>query len=114
MAFMEPEIIFDTWYCVETTAGSFILPEDVCIPRKIREYFPEYIGSSAKITGFSTKTGFGARLSAPGYMDSTDWEGVFSTEEEALSSLLDTYSLCAKCYEDENSCPCLEEEEGEN
>jgi len=35
--------------------------------------------------------GYGARLSAAGYMDSTEW-CVFKTEREALQYLLDTYA----------------------
>lgn len=35
-------------------------------------------------------TGYGARLSAPGYMDCTDW-CVFDTEQEAIDYLEETY-----------------------
>lgn len=35
-------------------------------------------------------TGFGARLSAPGYLDCTEW-CVFETEQEALDYLRETY-----------------------
>lgn len=31
------------------------------------------------------------RLSAPGYMDCTDWHGPFDTEEEAVADLLSCY-----------------------
>ena len=32
-----------------------------------------------------------ARLSAPGYMDATDWTGPFDTEEQALVALREMY-----------------------
>lgn len=32
-----------------------------------------------------------ARLSAPGYLDCTDWSGPFDTTEEAAQALLDLY-----------------------
>ena len=36
------------------------------------------------------RVGYGARLSAPGYLDCTDW-GVFDTEQEAKEYLEETY-----------------------
>jgi len=36
--------------------------------------------------------GWGARLSAPGYLDCTDWS-VFDTEREAKEYLRDTYDV---------------------
>lgn len=35
--------------------------------------------------------GFFSRLSAPGYLDCTDWSGPFDTKEEALEHLFDMY-----------------------
>jgi len=37
------------------------------------------------------RPGFYHRLSAPGYMDCTDWSGPFDTEEAAVADLLSTY-----------------------
>jgi hypothetical protein len=42
------------------------------------------------VIGVQLRTGYGARLSAPGYMDRTDWS-VFDTEEEAQTYLEETY-----------------------
>ena len=35
--------------------------------------------------------GWYARLSAPGYMDATDWIGPFDSEDESLQALYETY-----------------------
>jgi hypothetical protein len=35
--------------------------------------------------------GWYSRLSAPGYLDCTDWIGPFDTEDEAFESLYETY-----------------------
>lgn len=110
MAFMEPEVIHGEWYVVETNQGDFIIPSDVCKGSQVKEYFPEGIGSSAKITGFAIKKGWGARLQAPGYMDSTGWQGLYETVEEAMEALCESFDLCETCFE--NDCTC--EEEGEN
>lgn len=45
---------------------------------------------NGKVWEVSTTKGFGARLSAPGYMDATDWT-VFSTLDEAKSHLVEMY-----------------------
>ena len=39
----------------------------------------------------NTEPGWYARLSAPGYLDCTDWVGPYDTEEEALEALFDVY-----------------------
>ena len=43
------------------------------------------------IARFGRSKGWFARLSAPGYLDSTDWMGPFKTEEEAIQALKDQY-----------------------
>lgn len=35
--------------------------------------------------------GFYARLSAPGYLDATDWVGPYETEDEAIEALFELY-----------------------
>lgn len=37
--------------------------------------------------------GWYARLSAPGYLDCTDWSGPFKTEEEALQYVMELYDV---------------------
>jgi len=46
--------------------------------------------SYGKVYSATIRTGVGARLSAPGYMDCTEWS-VFDTEEEAQTYLDETY-----------------------
>jgi hypothetical protein len=38
-------------------------------------------------------TGWFCRLSAPGYMDCTDWSGPFETEQEARDHIAETYDV---------------------
>lgn len=45
------------------------------------------------------RRGFRARLSAPGYLDCTDWGRCFPTEAEALRDLCETHGLCVHCME---------------
>jgi hypothetical protein len=41
--------------------------------------------------GQECEDGFYCRLSAPGYLDCTEWSGPFETEEEAVAELLRMY-----------------------
>ena len=43
--------------------------------------------------------GWCARLSAPGYLDCTEWCGPCATEKEALRELAQAHDLCAHCME---------------
>ena len=82
--FMEPQITLHRgWLVVETMADGIDYIED--------EYnvhcdgmYPGYVGS------VSYATGHGARLSASGYLDCTDW-CVFDTEQQAIDYLAETY-----------------------
>lgn len=49
--------------------------------------------------------GFYSRLSAPGYLDCTDWLGPFKTEKQAKRELCDTYGLCPYCLDDVGAEP---------
>lgn len=61
--------------------------EDANAEAELAHYAAYYEG---KIESINYVSGFGARLSAPGYMDCTDWT-VFSTRQEAEQYLVDTY-----------------------
>ena len=55
--------------------------------------------SPAKLDGGDPdepEAGFYARLSAPGYMDATDWTGPFATEEAALEAVQELYEVDAE------------------
>lgn len=67
------------------------------------EYFPcEYFGRSDALEAYGVcdadtveeVSGYGCRLSMPGYLDCTDWI-VFPTVAEAAQSLLDMFYDCA-------------------
>jgi hypothetical protein len=92
MAFMRPEIVGkQDWAGVETTAGFWWVPIDVLTKSELEsarrgdfEPLLKYTeGSRVYSDQSSLKSGYGVRLSAPGYMDSTDWE-VYGSKKEAL------------------------------
>lgn len=84
-SFMEPDIEEGDWFQVDGTAGVFVFPEQYLSEEDVRR---EYEGEVWEV---ETIHGFGARLSAPGYMDCTDWS-VFDTYEEAARYLIENYS----------------------
>ena len=80
--FMKPDIEFGDWIDVETKNGERnLLTLEFFNPR-------EYTG---KIKTKTHRKKYGARLSAPGYIDSTEW-ACLDTEEEAYAYLLDAYT----------------------
>jgi hypothetical protein len=103
--FMQPQILKGKWIAVETDDGTFFLPEDVGIPvwwegeismdsiyasnaeesefRSLVLFYEQFM-PGRNPGSFEVIKGFGARLSAPGYLDSTDW-CVFDTVEEATA-----------------------------
>jgi hypothetical protein len=76
-SFMKPEVIQGTFYRVEDKYGfdSLVLPGHV----------GENGDDAEKVEGWF------ARLSAPGYLDCTDWDGPFKTREEAYAQLCKTF-----------------------
>lgn len=42
-------------------------------------------------------TGYSSRLSAPGYMDCTEWLGPFDSAGEARRAVVDDFELCPAC-----------------
>ena len=113
MSFMEPQITWDEWYKIDgpmgtewvpSTAPGVIIPSDLNPnnePRLVPEALDDYCENLTYWTLECVK-GYGACLSAPGYMDCTDW-CVFDTEKEASEYLQETYDL------DENLEPITEE-----
>jgi hypothetical protein len=50
-----------------------------------------------------------ARLSAPGYLDCTDWLGPFDTIEQSRAAIVEVFNVCPWCgarYEDDEECDC--------
>jgi hypothetical protein len=102
MGHMQPQVRFDRWYIVETTHGTVCVASDdvhnrgvllsrVHIAGLLRQY------CEGTVLSWEVKDGFGARISAPGYMDCTEWD-VFpgrgsdqKAETEAWAYLVENY-----------------------
>lgn len=102
MAFMEPEIIHTTMYSAEKNGETLTFPS-VCFGKAD-------VASEADVEEdeIEEQTGWWARLSAPGYMDATEWLGPYETEDEAKDDLAEENNLCPSCLAelDENyECP---------
>src|SRR5579872_758188 len=104
MAFMEHEVTFGDWIEVDGPCGTGFIPAELCgdvpeyhgdrqpIPDSLRDYC-----ENRECWEIKKREGWGARLSAPGYMDCTEWS-VFDSETEARSHLTEMYG-----DDDENS-----------
>lgn len=110
MAFMQPQIIKQRWLTIDGPDCTEYIPADLVREPSLGgfgedkrkqfvecEEYKDFIFDHAKDYCENTKfwelafvDGFGARFSAPGYMDATDWS-VFDTEAEAIKYLLDQH-----------------------
>jgi hypothetical protein len=91
MAFMEPEVTGkDEWAEVETNSGTWWVPFDILSKSEAEsarrgdfEPLLQYTeGTQVYSDQSSIRKGYGVRLSAPGYMDATEWE-VYGSLKEA-------------------------------
>jgi hypothetical protein len=108
MAFMQKQItVKRKWYEIETNAGTWFvdvadvdggrfakdleegLVLDTWALETLSKDYLQYTEGS-RLEGLSVREGYGARLSAPGYLDCTDWS-VFDTAEEAEKYLAENY-----------------------
>ena len=85
--FMEEQVthLMD-WWQVDGRAGTAWFPCDDFTEEEAAEAYELPQG----IKTISSVTGYGARLSADGYLDCTEW-CVFDTEQEAAEYLRDTF-----------------------
>ena len=85
MAFMEDQIEFGEWWELDSSEGIFYAPAWEVSKN-------EMIGDCANGSMWTIKLikGYGTRVSAPGYLDCSEW-CVFDTEEEAQEYLDDYY-----------------------
>ncbi len=83
-SFMQHATEYGTFYVGETTEGTTILHRDVFETEK-RHY------KLLRGERWEKRRGWYARLSAPGYLDSTDWTGPFDSEKEAHAFLNEMY-----------------------
>lgn len=92
MTHMKPEIIRTRMIDVDTDAGHVLVPADVFNPLKPLEFT-----EGAKLYGTDKVSGWFARLSAPGFVDCTDWRGPFYSRWEAKAEILRSYGVCPDC-----------------
>jgi len=91
--FMEPQITEKCdWYEIETTHGTwFVQVEDVGeIPLDQTDRFKQYV-ESGEVQSVTRRCGLvGYRLSAPGYLDRTEW-GITTSRTAAKRELMTQY-----------------------
>ena len=104
MAFMERQITDkQTWVELDGSSGVTAVPYDLLSMSQVNAVtetkydvseatLNEELGDyyDGQIYNTNLREGYGARLSAPGYMDCTEW-AVFDTEAEAESYLEEMY-----------------------
>jgi hypothetical protein len=89
VAFMQRQITQKSkWFQVETSQGTDFIPADIAGTNPAIEDLTDYCEGIP--VSFEVIEGYGARLSAPGYMDCTEWT-VFETEKEAQDYLEEMY-----------------------
>lgn len=115
MAFMRPEVTDEDFLTVETNIGTSHIPCDVTgtlglVPGERTERTDagcpealldvrEYVDGRPEAVTLVRGKWF-ARLSAPGYLDSTDWAGPFDSEQAARDDIADVWDVCGSCGED--------------
>ena len=81
MAFMEPQYDQGIYVrCEDEEGGESLIP--------LSYFEPEHHGKRIGV-----ERGIFARLSAPGYLDCTEWAGPFGTEDEARDYIVDTFEV---------------------
>ena len=112
--FMKPQIEFGEWLLCDGLCGFEAVPADLiggvswmtpdvdydtdCMEedsnlRNVLDALEDFIESNIDdVTSVQLVEGYGARLSAPGYMDSTSWT-VFKTREDAEEFLREEYDV---------------------
>jgi hypothetical protein len=91
--FMKPQVIADDYYSVETLTGTEFVPAHLVYAPTVADDMRDYLqGEPADIDEPVTrKSGYLARMSAPGFMDCTDWTA-HDSEDEAWQYLIDNYA----------------------
>lgn len=104
-SFMKPQITETDYYLADTSHGDEIIPADVInLPLAVGEIYttsddgddPEWFHDvqiefvAGELYSVERQHGFIARMSAPGYMDCTEWSA-HTTYDEAAEYLDETY-----------------------
>ncbi len=85
MGFMRAEILDkQKWYSVDGSEGISFFPADCFNKEEAKKNYP------GKPDSVKTVWGYGARLSAPGYLDATEW-CVFSSLKKAKDYIDETF-----------------------
>ena len=92
---MQPQVYWDTYVSIETTAGTEIIPlevygflSDIRPFDDLQVYLEGLPLDDSEIP--EEREGWVARMSAPGYLDCTDWTA-HETEAKAHAYLSDMY-----------------------
>lgn len=86
MAFMQHVATYGTFHQLDTrNEGIVSYPGEYFFPAEVAKMH------DADVEDVETVIGWFARLSAPGYMDCTEWQGPYETEAEALADLAETF-----------------------
>lgn len=108
MIHMKPEITHTTMITVDTDAGTFLVPADVFNPDN-----PLECTDGTELHGTEEITCWFTRLSAPGYLDPTEWMGPYDSEWKAKDDLRFTYDVCPECGDNlDAECGDLDDECG--
>ncbi len=125
MAFMQHQVEHGVWITGDTDQGGFVIQGDLVDLNAIKLLIQhlndndildidetplrDYIEGN-HLHALEIKTGYGARLSAPGYLDCTEWD-FFETEDEAEEHLDETYGEEEEEEEDLEENPEEEDDE---
>jgi hypothetical protein len=107
VAFMQPTAEYSEWLILDTDQGGQVIDRDILsmsrdtlvqlIDRddnyeKLQERIRDYFGGT-RIHSAELQKGWCSRLTAAGYLDSTEWDGPYDTAEEALDACKDLYEV---------------------
>jgi len=79
------ETLDSNWTIIDGTNGIMIYPHNFTILEAIEDY------GFGGICSIEVEYGWAARYTMPGYLDCTDWAGVFENEDQAAEHLRDIY-----------------------
>lgn len=100
--FMQPEYLQTNWLVMDGNVGVVFADADE-IPaikdftldleteEELDELYEQFSEGGETCYSAEIQFGWGVRLGAPGYLDCTEWMGVYETQEEALEQLTAIY-----------------------
>ena len=96
-AFMVPQYDQGIFWEIESKYGEgTLVPGDLVGSDPSLEDFKDYIEGDP--ASFERVEGWFARLSAPGYMDATEWSGPFDTEKDSREDIEKCWEVDGKRY----------------